>query len=144
MKLRFLAILVLMIFLIGCQKHGLSIEFPKNYNGQKETVVNDVKMPETDFSQVPTTRAVVMKDGSLDLTTLALKKTDLNFADFTLKLIPDEKNDFFQVFVFEPRDYHNDYTIQFLLNPEGKVLAQAIVQRENGMMTAGDELVLRR
>ncbi len=140
MKLKILSLLVLMLFLIGCQKHGLSIEIPKNYQEKKQAEVEtEISEKGETFEQVPTTRAVIMKDGVFDLSTISPRELSLDFANFRIKLYPDDNREYFKIIVYEPKDYHNGYTSESLLNPAGSILGQVFIQRQNGLTTSVDE-----
>ena len=138
MRIKIFTTILLVFFLIGCQKYGLSVEFPKDSVEEKVVKKAPVK--------VPTTKALVMRDGKLDCSVLYPQDASFEFDDFRVRLTRGEFDGtpFYQSIIFEPKDYHNDYSIEIELDPEGRPLRQVIVQKQNGIIIGGKELFFQR
>jgi len=142
MNIKIFTLAIFLLLLVGCQKYGLAVEFPKNYTIKDKYVVHYEKEP----LKMPSTKAIIMKGGKLDLSSVVSDKLSLEFREFDILLVPDKIDDkyFYRYLIFQPKDYHNDYTVEFELSPDGRPLKETIIQQSNGMIIGGNELIYRR
>lgn len=134
-----IVIIMLVLFLVGCQKYGLSINVPK------EDSINNEKLDSEKISSVkiPSTKAIIMKNGDLDLRVIGTKELNLNFNSFNIRLVPDiiDGKSFYRYVMFEPKDFHNDFSLEFELNKKGSPLKETIIQKQNGVIVWGSEII---
>ena len=146
MKIRYLLLILLalsILFLVGCQKYGLAVEFPKNYSIKSDLMC---KADQPEGFSIPSTKALVLKDGKLDLSLADHKDFQFKFDKFNLDVIAGTFNEkpFQRFVIFEPKDANNDFSVVMELNTDGQIMREVIIQKRDGKIIEKKEFIFER
>ncbi len=144
MKFKTFAVIFSLLILLGCQKYGLS------FSTEDSKVVSN-NFDEEQFEQelethMINTQALIMKGNTLDLTGISMKPVVFEFENFKIKLLPDifDKQNYFRYMLYEPFNQENDYSVEYELDKEGRIIKEMVVQKKNNEVIHVNELKFAR